>query len=270
MAFLTGIFGKPQQQQQQPQGQQVQHPNQPQGQQGEQGQQQQYQPNQNQNGSGGPAGSQQTPQNSNYQGAGGNPANPLDPFLKLMTPDPKMLEQQQQQQQPAGLFGDGFSPENVNKALSGNNFTGSVDPAKMQAALGGDVNAFTEVLNAVAMNAASMSIQASKGMVEHGVKTGTEQFGSGLDSRFREYELRNQTPSNEVLKHPVGKAMHSIVAKQIATANPRMSPSEVNQKAEQMFMEFGKMLNPGQQQGDQNQQGQKGTDWNAFLDIANQ
>lgn len=273
MAFLNGIFGKQQPQQQpQQQGNQPQHPSNPQGQQGNNSQQG-FQPNNNSSGSGGPAGSQQTPQNSNYSGAGNNPANPLDPFMGLMTPSKEVLEQQQQHQeaQSASLFGDQFTPDNVNKAISGNNFAANLDPQKMTAALGGDVNAFQEILNSVAQNAASMSIQASRGMVEHGVKTGTERFGTDLDSRFRDYDLRKQTPKNAALQHPLGKALLSTAAKSIAKANPRMSAEEVHSKAEEMFTQFGSLLNPQKQQGEEGTQGGKAPmDWEAFLDESSQ
>lgn len=268
MAFLNGIFGN-KQGQQQPQQNQVQHPNQPQ-QQNPQGQQQQPQGQQNSSGAGGPAGSQQTPQNTNYQGAQ-NPANPLDPFMQLMTPSPDVLAAQQAQAKPTGLFGDQFNPDNINKALTGQNFVGQVDPAKMQAALGGDANAMMEILNSVGSNAASMAIQASRGMVEHGVKTGTEQFSGSLDSRFREYQMKQQTPKNEALKHPLGQAFLQMASKQIATANPRMPAHEITAQAEQMFEQLAQQINPAKANSDQNSGKPAGTDWETmFLNDGNQ
>jgi hypothetical protein len=259
MAFLPGIFGRQQAQPQQQSNQQVQHPNQPQQQQNTQ------QPQQNSNGSGGPANTQHSPQNSNMN-PGGNASNPLDPFAQLMTPSKDVLtaRQQEEAQRTAGLFGDNFSAENVNKAVGQTNFAQGIDPAKVQAALGGDINAFMEVLNGVATSAVSTSIQAAKGMVEHGVNTGTEKFSTSLDSRFRDYEMRQQTPKNAALQHPVGKALLSTVAKQIATANPRMSASEVNTQAESMFTEFAKLLNPAAPSNEE-VASKAGADWEAFL-----
>lgn len=262
MAFLNGIFGqqnKPQQQQQ-PNQQQPQHPNQQQQPNGQQT------PQQNSNGSGGPAGSQHSPQNSNYN-PNGNPANPLDPFAQLMTPSKEVLEANKNNSQPQNIFGDQFTPDNINKAVGSTNFAANLDPARVQAALGGDSQAFMEVINQAVAAGVSTSIQASHGMVEHGVKTGTDRFGNSLDSRFRDYELRQQTSKNPALQHPVGKALLSTVAKQIAQANPRMSASEVSAKSEEMFSQFAQLMIPQTQAGDQNDPNAKpAMDWLMFTE----
>lgn len=270
MAFLPSItWGRQQQQpaqaqqanQQQPNSQQVQHPQNVQQNPGMQ------QPGaMNSNGSGGPARSQQqAPANSQMQ-PGGNPANPLDPFLQLMTPPKEVQDQyqQQQQQQSQGLFGEGFTSEAVNQLVGQQNFAGNIDPQEVQKALGGDTQAFMGVLNQVAASAASTAIQASKGMVEHGVKTGTERFGSSLDSRIRNFQLQNQNSQNPALQHPVGKALLSSVKKQIATANPKLSPEEVHQQSETLFMQFANML--VQKPGEENDsQSNSEPNWEAFL-----
>lgn len=264
MAFLPGIFGKQQPQQQQPQQvqNQPQHPNQ------QQQPQQGNQPLQNSNGSAGPAGSQHSPQNSNVN-PNGNPANPLDPFFHLMQPSKEVQEAQRTQQSPQTLFGDQFTPDRVNEAVGKTNFAASLDPARVQAALGGDSQAFMEVINQAVAAGVSTSIQASQGMVEHGVKTGTDRFGNSLDSRFRDYELKQQTSKNPALQHPVGKALLSTVAKQIAQVNPRMSAAEVNTKAEELFGEFSKMMNPQQDQNSQQDPNAKpAMDWMMFTEDA--
>lgn len=271
MAFLPGIFGNKQPQQsgnQGQQGQQGQQQNQPQ-----QPQRPNQQQSQNGNGSAGPAGSQQQPANSNFQGNGGQggSGNPMDAFMNLLRPseDVQRQQQQQQQQQSASLFGDSFTAENINKAVGGTNFVQSVDPEKMKAALSGDANAFMEVLNSAVAAGVSTALQGSRGMIEHGVKTGTDRFSSSLDSRFRNYQLRNHNSKNAALQHPIGKAMLESVSRQIASANPNMSPDQVASQAEAMFEEFFKMGSP-QQSSDANNSQPKGTDWSTFLDDASQ
>ena len=120
-----------------------------------------------------------------------------------------------------------------------------------------------EAMNAVAQNAVSTSIQMSKGMVEHGVKTGTERFGSSLDSRIRNYQLNNQNADNPALQHPVGKALLKTVTSQIATANPRLSAEEAHQQGVKLFEQFANMLVAKPE--DQNSQSNSGPDWEAFL-----
>lgn len=274
MAFLNGIFGNNNQQQQQ--NNQSQNNNNQQQQSPQKPNQQQ---SQNGNGSGGPAGSQQQPANSNFQGnqggqgSGGQQSspNPMDAFMNLLRPseDAQRQQQQQQQQTNQGLFGDAFNAENINKAVGGTNFMQSVDPEKMKAALSGDVNAFMEVINSAVAGGVSTALQGSRGMVEHGVKAGTERFSSSLDSRFRNYQLKNHNSQNAALQHPIGKALFDTISRQIATNQPNMSSEQVASQAENMFAEFFKMGNP-QQSSDANNQQSKGTDWSTFLDSPTQ
>ncbi len=251
MGFLSGIFGNQQQQPQQAQ-QQAQNPS-----------QQQPQRPQAAQGSGGPAqvqAQQQQPANSQLQN--GQQQNPLDNFMNLLTPKEGS---QQQQQQPQSIFGN-VPQEQIQQQIKGANFTNGIDQAKVQAALSGDSAAFMEVLNGVAQQAFAASFQASQGMVEHGVSTGRKQLEGSLDSHFKNYMLKQQTPSSDspALQHPVGKAFLQSISQQIANANPQMSPAEVAKAAEQNFTEFAKMLAPQQQQPS-SQSSQPAQDWTSYL-----
>jgi len=247
MSFLNGIFGRQSQQQQQQQPSQ---------------QPQQPQPAQ---GSGGPAqvqSQQQQPANSQLQNQQGQ--NPLDNFMNLLTPK-QGAGQGNGKPQDQSIFGN-VPQDQIQAQIKNANFTNGIDQQKVQAALSGDASAFMEVLNGVAQQAFAASFQASQGMVEHGVKTGNERMTGTLDSHFKNYMLKQQTPTsdNPALKHPVGKAFLSSISQQIANANPQMSPAEVAQAAEQNFTEFAKMLAPQQQQPS-NTQSQPAQDWTSFL-----
>lgn len=266
MAFLPGIFGpKPTQQQNPQQGQSGQGGDQPQAG-GPQNTNQQPQ-NNNNNGSGGPAGSQNRPANTQM-----NVDNPLDPFMKLLTPSREVMEAKtaKQTENSKGLFGDSFSPDAVTKAMSGMDFTQGINPELAQKALGGDHASLMELLNGVTRNAVSASVQMSHGMVEKGVSTGIERFGGDMDSRMRDFSLRNQNVDNPAMQHPFGKAMLSTIKRQIAEANPRMSADEVHQHAVSGFSEFAKMVTSSGEsaQRDQNS-GPKEMDWSLFLDGGN-
>jgi len=276
MAFLNGVFGnKPQQ------TQQSQQPNGQQGVVSNSGGQNIPQQIVNGNGSAGPAGNMQQPANTQFQpgNQGGQPnggnggqsgqqtINPLDAYFQLMTPskDVQEFQQRQQQQQTAPLFGN-LNDETIQKQVAQTNFTAGLNPETVQKALGGDQQAFMETLNQVAQNAFSSSLQMTKGMVEHGVNTGSERFSSTLDSRFRDLQLRNKNSENPALQHPVGQALLGTIKKQIATANPRMNADQVHAKAEEMFSEFGKMLNPAQPANQNDSQQAQQMNWLAFLD----
>lgn len=264
MAFLDGIFGNKPQQQSLPGGTGVNPPqNQPQP-----NNNQQAQPNNN-NGSGGPAGGQ--PQGgANSQVDGGNP---LDPFTKLLTPSKEVNDAQAARaaEKNKGLFGDSFNPESVTKAMSGMDFTTGIDVQGLSAkVLAGDPAALAELLNGVTRNAVSASVQMSHGMVEKGVSTGIERFGGDMDSRMRDYTLRNQNADNPALQHPIGKAFLSSAKQQIAQANPRMSADEVHTQAVKMFTELSTMMTSGGKEGKESASGPKEMDWSLFLEGGDQ
>jgi hypothetical protein len=197
----------------------------------------------------------------------GNPSNPLDPFVDLMTPKKEVVDARnaQKTQQEAPLFGDQFTPDNIKAHVSKTDFMAGADPEVVQKALSGDVQAFGQVINAAVQNAVATSIQMSQGMVEHGVKAGSERFGSTLDSRFRNFQLNSQTSKNPALQHPIGKALLSTVARQIAEANPKMSPEDVTAKSEEMFTQFAGMLAPQKAEDGKSGSKKEETDWMAFL-----
>lgn len=258
MAFLPGIFGNKQQQPQQQQPQQ---------------QAPQQQQSVNSNGSGGPAGNQQQPQNSQYAGGNtGNPQSPqapqsgLDSIMALMKP--REGSQPQNPQPQKGLFGD-LNADKVREHAKQANFAAGLNPELIQKALGGDPQAFMEAINSVAQEAFSASVSMSQGLVEHGVKTGTEQFSSGLDSRFKDYELRNQNPSNKALSHPLAKGMIDSLKRTIAQANPQMSAAEIHQAAESGFLQFAQEIT-AKPEGQEDPNATKATDWSKYLDQATQ
>ena len=266
MAFLPGIFGggnkqsaapnqqNNQQGQQQPQNQQLP---------GNGGGQQNPNQTQNGNGSGGPASRMDGPQNSTMN-SGGNPMNPMDPFLQLMTPSPDVMRSMEEQNKPKSIFG-AVDPAALDAHVRKASFIDGIDPARVQAALGGDANAFMEVLNAVGQNGFKASLQMNQGMIEHGVKTGLGNFDSSLDSRFRDLQLKNQNTNNAALKHPLGKAMLSGIANQIAAANPKMSPTEVQAKAEEALSSFAQQMIPQKGADSDNQNGSQEPNWESFL-----
>lgn len=273
MSFLQGVFQSRQPQGQQgPQPQGVGQTGQGNAQQGPQAgaqaipQGQQLNPANNGNGSSGPAqGQMNSPQNSNYS-QGANPSNPMDPFLKLLTPSQDVLKQHQNQQatQQAGIFGN-LDQNAIADQVKKTNFASSVNPELAQKALSGDAQSLMDMMNQVAQNAFQASIQMSQGMVEHGVKTGQERVSGTLDSRIRDFQLNTHNSQNPALQHPVGKSLLKTMSKQIATANPSMSPQEVNQQAESFFMEFAKMITQPEQNKQQAESMKAaGPDWSQW------
>lgn len=256
MAFLNGLFNKPQVPQQAPQQQAPQAPQ------------------VNSNGSAGPAGQQQNgpanpgaaPQNMQNQPGqppAGGPQNPLDQFVGIFQPRAADPNAQKQPSLNDPFLGP-IDPVAFKQQVSQANFAANIPQERMQAALSGDVNAFSEVINTAAREAFSAAAQLSHGLVEQGTRTGLERLNGTLDSRIRNFQVRSQNTSNEALNHPAVAPMLSAVKMQIAQSNPNLSADQVQQQAEQYFSQMAEVLAPGKQQQQAPQQ-PAGTDFSSYL-----
>lgn len=190
----------------------------------------------------------------------------MDTLMKLMTPSAEVVAARAAAQENAnkGIFPE-VKPEQIQASLANADFTTGLQPEQVQKALGGDVTALMAILNTTARNAVASSMQLSQGLVEHGVKTGNDRFSASLDSRFRDLQLRNQNVVNPALNHPLAKGMVQSISSQIANANPRLSPAEVAQQAETLFLQFAKDLTaPTPEQVAANKPPEK--DWMRYID----
>jgi hypothetical protein len=192
----------------------------------------------------------------------------LDKFASLLTPKKAAT----QQEVPKGVFGH-VDPAAMQAQIKQANFVSGLPQDKVAAALGGDVNAFSEVLNAAMQTAFEAQVNMTRSMVEHGVNYTQEQVNSGLDSRIRDFQVRSHNPNidNPALQHPVGRSMLKGITQQIANANPELTPAEVTRQAEEHFVQFLQQAGNGfTQQANATAAKQSGapkeTNWLSYLD----
>ena len=229
----------------------------------------------NSNGSAGPA-SQQTaapanpgaaPVNMTGQPAqppAGGPVNPMDSYINLFTPKPVDPKAPQQPTMADPILGQ-LDPAAFRQQISTANFAASIPQEKMQAALGGDIAAFTDVINAASREAFAAAAQLSHGLIEQGVRTGAERLGGTLDSRIRNSLLKSQNTSNAALSHPAVAPMLNAVKMQIAASNPTLSPDAVQQQAEQYFTQMADVLVAPKQAAQAAQAKPSETDFSSYL-----
>lgn len=207
------------------------------------------------NGSAGPAGQQQTPANpgaapqslfnnaapANAGGPQAPVASPMDAFIDIFKPknvDPNAAK--------APGLGDPYlgpmDPTAFRQQVSTANFAANIPQEQMQKALGGDIQAFSDVINSAAREAFAAAAQLSHGLVEQGVRTGTDRLNGTLDSRIRNFQVKSQNTSNEALNHPAVAPMLNAVKSQIASSNPNLSADQVQQQAEQYFTQMADVL----------------------------
>lgn len=207
------------------------------------------------NGSAGPAAQQQVPANAGAapqnlfnnaapaNAAGPQPgvASPMDAYIDIFKPkqvDPKAAA-------APGLndpYLGPMDPTAFRQQVSNANFAANIPQEQMQKALGGDLQAFSDVINSAAREAFAAAAQLSHGLVEQGVRTGADRLNGTLDSRIRNFQVKSQNTSNEALNHPAVAPMLSAVKSQIALSNPNLSADQVQQQAEQYFTQMADVL----------------------------
>ena len=236
--------------------------------------------------SSGPANSQfQTPTGApNVNGNPGQPGNqqqsqnPLDALAPQIWGEPAKPQQGQQGQQPpqgqqpAGPAYDGYlvpwDNGQMQQALGRVDFMRGANQEAMQKVMAGDMSALPDLLNHVGRQAYQMAAQTAHGFVDRGVKTGLDRFGGSLDDRFRDYEVRRQTPDDDLISHPANAPIFEMIKQQVARNNPDMPPQKVKETATQWFKQMGNAINSSQQSQNQNQNQQPEHDWAAELGVA--
>lgn len=254
----------------QPQGQQ---PGKPQGQQQQAlpaSQQQQNGPaNQSMN-SGFPPGD---PNNQTQQNQ-----NPLDQLAEIWTgpkqtggqPQNSGSQQVNQGQQSQGQqsqpeysgFTRAWDDTGVRQRVGSVDFLRGVPQETMQRLSSGDMTALPDIINHAVREVFVASAQTTHGMIDRGVQTGLDRFGGGLDDRFRDYEVRRQNPSNEIMSHPAVAPVFQMLKSQVARQFPQYSPEQVSAQAQAWFDSLHGAMAGKQQQNSQSN-APKQQDWAA-------
>ncbi len=138
-----------------------------------------------------------------------------------------------------------LNPEDIQQRLANTNFAANIPQETVQKAISGDPQAFMEAINIAAREAFSASTQLTHGLVYHGARAAAERVSGSLDSRFRNFQVKSQTIANETLAHPAVAPLFQVTRQQIATANPQMTPEQVQKETEKYFTSMAEALAGG-------------------------
>lgn len=193
------------------------------------------------------------------------PSSPLDAFKDLFTIDPK----KEPAKDPLEEAVFNLDPKKLGTAVSGLDFTKGLNPESITKALQGDTVEFGNILNHVTRSAYMMSTQMLIQMMEGGIKTNNGRFEKSLSGKFRDLSIQSTGPKNPALNHPAAKPVVAALKQQISSQNPDLSPSEVQEQAENYFLAMGKALTSV---GDENNPdpnkpggGSKEQDWTQYI-----
>lgn len=196
--------------------------------------------------------------------------SPLDTYAALFdTPKDDKGQPIAQPDDPLSTPVVSFDPAKLAEALKGKNLVGAIDPELMQKAMSGqDPQAFMQVLNQAATNSFQSSLAVSARLVEDAIKKHTANIEAALPDRIRNTQIRQGVAKNPTLSHPSVKPMVDALKMQIASRNPQLSPDQVQQYAENYWLEASKAIvgtDPATPQTGNSKTGNNQPDWNDLL-----
>ena len=217
---------------------------------------------------------QQAPQSQQaQQQQPATPANPMEEFNKLFTPQEAPSQQNQQAPQDAWVVNSDnlrSSSKAVGDALA------SVIPAEqMQAALQGDTQALGTILSNAVQLAYMASVQNSMQMAKAAVDAQLTQFEQNLPGKFTEFSAQNSIMQDPRAQNPAVKAVLDPMIAAIKTQRPNISAHELSTTVGKFLDTLGATLGTTNQQSQQSaqqqvqQQHQQQPNWAAIFHGGN-
>lgn len=165
------------------------------------------------------------------EGGGSGAGAPVDPWSGMWETAAK--SQEQQGQPPASLFD--IKPEQINEAAGKMQFTAGLQPELVKQALGGDINAFMQVINSVGQRVYAQTSFAGMRLMDAGInKFGKNFTETDLPKHFQEFTathaLRNANPVFADKKYA---PMLETFKRALVASNPQASPQEIQKTAEE-------------------------------------
>lgn len=160
--------------------------------------------------------------------------SPLSGFANLWENDGK--NNSGTQDQP--LFN--VDPAKLLESAKTINFAGSIPAELATKALGGDVQAFSQAINAVTQTAYAHAVFASTQMIEEALKRHTSKFTKMFPGMVRQVMLRDSTASNKnpVFSNPATAPLLKGLMQQMAQKHPTASTAQLQDMAETYLGEF--------------------------------
>jgi hypothetical protein len=167
---------------------------------------------------------------------------PLDEFIKLFENDPTKKDEPNPDSPDAPIFN--IDPAKLAEETKKINF---INPEELQdlasKALGGDTQAFMQVLNGVAQAAYAKSAQFSGMLSERATKTGMERLTKTLPNQVRDVQSRNELEGlNPVFKHPAVQPLVEPLRQQFQQRNPGASSKEIASMVDRYLVGISKEL----------------------------
>lgn len=128
--------------------------------------------------------------------------------------------------------------QDYGKVALGLNFARNIKPELLQKASSGDAQAFSDVIDQIGRMATAAAFKFTD---NHSSQAGTklrEEIEGGMPGKFREFSLSNQSIKNPILSKPGVKPVVEGIRLQLAAKFPEASTADLQEKAEQYFLDL--------------------------------
>lgn len=157
------------------------------------------------------------------------PASPLDAFTGLwQTPTTSDGKPAAPAVDPLTQPVFNLDPSKVLDSAKKIDYLAGVDPANITSALGGDVNAFMNVINGAIANAVAGVTVSQGNTINQALVANNQRVSSVLPNHIRQAQINSITDTDPVFSHPAVQPLAQTLRQFAAAKNPNASVSEID------------------------------------------
>jgi hypothetical protein len=131
-----------------------------------------------------------------------------------------------------------FDPAKITETANKMDFASSVDPELVTKALGGDVAAFSDVINqAIRQAVVGMTLQNGQ-LVNQALLTNNQRITSALPKHINQQRLLETVDDNPVFSHPAAQPLVNSLKQLFFAKDPTASPDVIAQRVSEYLKGF--------------------------------
>ena len=178
-------------------------------------------------------------------GTAAQSGSPLDNYLAIWQNASTGQDQKQQVNQlQADVVPLGAEQlQALQQKVSTVNFLGGVNPEVITAALGGDANAFSSVINSAVQQALLQSVRLNGAMINGGFRSRTAAIMDAVPQHVQQALTISQIrQDNPIFNNPAARGILGALESNLAANHPDMTPQQASQVAQRFLQDFASEL----------------------------
>lgn len=132
-----------------------------------------------------------------------------------------------------------FDPVKVSESARKLNFTSDLNPELVQKALGGDAQAFMDVLNHATQTAFTAATLNTGKLINQSHNTNNQRVKSTLPTSIKQVQLDQTATTNPILQHEAAQPLVAALKKMAFAKDPSANPADVTRSVEALLVGLG-------------------------------